>query len=64
MGIDCYYNPLSNPCRSVLMAAKNLEIPMTLKLVDIFAGDQMKPEFIKVSLANSCTFNKVAKMSQ
>lgn len=49
MTIDLYYMPLSAPCRSIIMLAKVLGIELNLIKTDLFAGDHMKPEFLKVS---------------
>lgn len=49
MTIDFYYVPGSAPCRSVQMAAKAVGVDLNLKLVDLMAGEQLKPEFLKVS---------------
>lgn len=49
MTIDFYYMPLSPPCRSIEMLAKTLGIELNLKVVDLFAGEHLKPEFVKVS---------------
>ncbi|CAG7832943.1 unnamed protein product [Allacma fusca] len=49
MGIDCYYNPMSSPSRAVLLTAKYLGVHMNLKLVNLQAGDHMKPEFLRMN---------------
>jgi len=49
MGIDFYYVPASAPCRSILMLAKELGLEFNLKVVDLMAGDQMKPEFLAIN---------------
>jgi glutathione S-transferase len=49
MGIDCYYMPGSAPCRAVLLAAKNLGVELNLKLVNLMAGEHLKPEFIAMN---------------
>lgn len=49
MTIDLYYMALSPPCRSIIMLAKTIGIELNLKKVDLFAGEHMKPEFLKVS---------------
>lgn len=45
-----YYTPESQPCRSVLLAGVTLGIEFDLKLIDLFAGDHLSPEFLKVIL--------------
>ncbi|XP_037947130.1 glutathione S-transferase 1-1-like [Teleopsis dalmanni] len=47
--MDFYYVPASAPCRSVLMTAKALGIELNKKTLDLQAGDQLKPEFIKIN---------------
>ncbi|PSN32392.1 Glutathione S-transferase 1-1 [Blattella germanica] len=47
MPIDLYYKPGSSPSRAVLLVAKALGVELNLKFVDLMAGAQMKPEFIK-----------------
>lgn len=43
-----YYLPPSPPCRAVLLLGRLANIDFELKVTDILAGDQMKPEFIQV----------------
>lgn len=47
--IDLYYLNLSAPCRSVVMTAKMLGVDLNLKVVNLMAGEQMKPEFLKMN---------------
>lgn len=49
MPVDLYYAPGSAPCRAVLLAAKAIGIDLNLKLTDLFKGEHLTPEFIKVS---------------
>ncbi|XP_037075538.1 glutathione S-transferase 1-like [Pollicipes pollicipes] len=49
MGVDIYYMPLSAPCRSVLLLAKAIGLEVNPKIVNIMAGDQKKPEYIKMN---------------
>lgn len=49
MAVDLYYIPLSPPCRTVMMAAYMAGVDVNLKLVNLMAGEQMKPEFLKVN---------------
>lgn len=49
MAIDLYYVPGSAPCRFVLLIAAALDIKLNLNLMDLRAGDQLKPEFLKVN---------------
>jgi glutathione S-transferase len=48
MPMDFYYLPPSPPCRAVLLLAKRLGIEFNLKTINILAGEQLTPEFIKV----------------
>ena len=48
--VDLYYMPLSAPCRSVLLLAKSIGLKMTPKLVNVLAGDNRKPEYLRVRL--------------
>lgn len=48
MPIDFYYIAPSPPARAVLMTAKDLGIDMNLKVVNLLAGEHLKPEFLKV----------------
>nr|AFJ44686.1 glutathione S-transferase [Delia antiqua] len=47
--MDFYYLPGSAPCRSVIMTAKALGIKLNKKLLDLDAGEHLKPEFIKLN---------------
>jgi len=49
MTVDLYVMPLSGPCRSVLMLVKQLGITVNVKQVDLMAGEQMKPEYLKIN---------------
>ncbi|BFF92714.1 glutathione S-transferase 1-1-like [Drosophila madeirensis] len=47
--LDFYYMLYSSPCRSILMTAKALGVELNKKKVDLNAGEQLKPEFIKIN---------------
>ncbi|XP_022222169.2 glutathione S-transferase 1-1 [Drosophila obscura] len=47
--MDLYYHPASAPCRSVIMTAKALGVELNLKMCDVLAGEQLKPEFVKLN---------------
>uniref|UniRef100_A0A1I8Q2K2 Glutathione S-transferase 1-1 n=1 Tax=Stomoxys calcitrans TaxID=35570 RepID=A0A1I8Q2K2_STOCA len=47
--MDFYYLPGSAPCRSVMMTAKALGIELNKKLLNLQAGEHMKPEFLKIN---------------
>lgn len=49
MPIDLYDFPGSGPCRAVHMTAVHIGLEINKKKVDLFAGEQMKPEFLEVS---------------
>lgn len=44
-----YHNILSPPSRAVLLVGAELGIEFDLKIIDILALEQKKPEFIAVS---------------
>jgi hypothetical protein len=48
MTIDLYYLPLSSPCRSVLLTANAVGVQLNLKYLDLFKGEHLTPEFLKV----------------
>ena len=47
--MDFYYMSLSAPCRGPMLTAKALGLDLNLKKLDLFAGEQMKPEFIAIN---------------
>lgn len=47
--MDFYYLPPSPPCRAVEMAAKAVGVTLNKKIVDLMAGQQMDPEFLKLN---------------
>ncbi|XP_076369105.1 glutathione S-transferase 1-like [Tachypleus tridentatus] len=49
MTIDLYEMPASGPCRAVRMVAKIIGVDLNLKEVNLRAGDQNKPEFVKMN---------------
>lgn len=49
MGIDFYYLPGSAPCRAVQMTAKAVKVDLNNKLLDLMAGEHLKPEFVKIN---------------
>lgn len=48
MAIDFYYFPLSPPCRSLMVLAKAIGVHFNLIVVNVLAGEHMKPDFLKV----------------
>lgn len=55
-----HYVLFSPPCRSVLLTAAALGIDLELKVVDMAAGENRDPEFVKVSVL--CT-NRLFRIS-
>ncbi|XP_042870594.1 glutathione S-transferase 1-1-like isoform X2 [Penaeus japonicus] len=49
MPLDLYYCITSPFCRSVLLTAKALGVELNLKEVDIWAGEQHKPEYLALN---------------
>ena len=47
--MDFYYLPGSAPCRSVVMTAKALGLELNKKLLNLQAGEHLKPEFLKIN---------------
>lgn len=48
-----HYFPPSPPCRAVLILGRMLNIEFDLRVVNIMEGDQLKPEFLEVSMRAS-----------
>ncbi|XP_013777661.2 glutathione S-transferase 1-like [Limulus polyphemus] len=49
MTVDLYHMAASGPCRAVRMVAELISVNLNLKDVDILAGEQNKPEFLKMN---------------
>lgn len=49
MGITLYHFPPSAPSRSALLVAKALGIDADIQTVNLFAKEQLNPDFIKVN---------------
>uniref|UniRef100_A0A0P4W863 GST N-terminal domain-containing protein n=2 Tax=Scylla olivacea TaxID=85551 RepID=A0A0P4W863_SCYOL len=49
MPIDLYYLLISPPCRAVMLTAEAVGVKLNLKELDIFKGEQMKPEFVALN---------------
>ena len=49
MPVDLYYISLSPPCRAVMMTAYLAGVDTNLKMLNLMAGEQMKPEFLKMN---------------
>ncbi len=48
MGLDFYMLPGSAPCSIVQMTAKAVGVELNLKPVDLFTGEHLEPEYLKV----------------
>nr|WCC58218.1 glutathione S-transferase [Pharsalia antennata] len=53
MTLDLYYAPGSSPCMAVRLAAKTIGLDLNLKPLDIFKGETLKPEFVKLNPQHS-----------
>ncbi|XP_065073073.1 glutathione S-transferase 1-1-like [Ochlerotatus camptorhynchus] len=49
MALDLYYMPLSAPCQSIRLLAKGMNLHLNLVFLDLFKGEHMKPEFLKIN---------------
>lgn len=47
--MDFYYMPPSAPCRAVEMTAKAVGIELNKKVLNLKAGEHLKPEFLKIN---------------
>lgn len=48
--MDLYYHPAPAASRACLLAAKAVGVDPNLKVINMFAGEQNKPEFVKVKI--------------
>ncbi|XP_055921900.1 glutathione S-transferase E14 [Eupeodes corollae] len=48
-----YYDDRSPPVRSCLLLIKILNIDVELKFIDLFKGEQLKPDFLEINPAHS-----------
>lgn len=48
--IDFYHMPIGSPCRAVLLTASTVGVELNLKFLDLFKGQHLTPEFLKVKL--------------
>uniref|UniRef100_A0A1B6DWY0 Uncharacterized protein n=2 Tax=Clastoptera arizonana TaxID=38151 RepID=A0A1B6DWY0_9HEMI len=53
MPIQFYHLEISSPCRAVDMVIHHFDIPVHYINVDLFSGDHLKPEFIKLNPAHT-----------
>nr|AVC68805.1 glutathione S-transferase 8 [Subpsaltria yangi]AVC68806.1 glutathione S-transferase 9 [Subpsaltria yangi] len=49
MPLVLYYSPCSTPCQAIMLTAKALGLDLELKLVDLWKGETLKPEFLKIN---------------
>ncbi|XP_076650582.1 glutathione S-transferase 1-1-like isoform X2 [Halictus rubicundus] len=49
MTIDFYYMPTSSPCRAVTLTAASIGLQLNPKVVNLMAGEHMKPEYLKIN---------------
>jgi len=49
MSVDLYHHPISSPSHAVRMTAAAFSVDLNLKVVDLFTGEQLKPDFIKMN---------------
>ena len=47
--VDLYYLDISAPCRCVLLTAKAIGLDLNLKVINLMAKEQMKPEFLAIN---------------
>ncbi|XP_055641600.1 glutathione S-transferase 1-1-like [Toxorhynchites rutilus septentrionalis] len=49
MTITLYYAPMSPPCRAIILLIKELELNIELKEVNVFAGETMTEDFLRMN---------------
>lgn len=49
MALDLYCNVYNSGARAVQMLAKAIDVELNRKILNLAIGEQLKPEFIKVS---------------
>jgi glutathione S-transferase len=49
MVLTLYHCPLSYPSRAAFMVARAVGVDIKVKMIDLFEGDHLSPEFTKVS---------------
>jgi len=47
--MDFYYMPISAPCRGAMLTAEACGIKLNMKIIDLFKGEQMTPEFLAIN---------------
>ena len=61
---ELYGMQMSAPCRSVGMTLEATGTPYDFKVVNLFEGEQMKPEFLKVRTAVKQVFLLVITITE
>lgn len=56
MSLDLYYFESSPPSRAVLMVSKELGLDVNIKHVNLFQGEHLSPDFVKVGLLKGLFF--------
>ncbi|XP_043678379.1 uncharacterized protein LOC122633947 [Vespula pensylvanica] len=56
MSLDLYYLPMSAPCRAVLLTAEAIGLSLNLKEIDLFSGEQLKPEYEEINPQRTIPF--------
>jgi len=57
MPIDLYLVLGSAPCRAVRLTAATIDLDINLKFINIPAGENMTPEYLKVVCDNEIFYN-------
>jgi glutathione S-transferase len=52
MGLKLYYLSVSPPCRAVLLTIRYLKLDVEVITVDLFKGEHLNPEFVKLNPAH------------
>lgn len=49
MSVKLYHFPISGPSRGALLAARAVEVPIEMEIVNLFRKEQMKESFLKIN---------------
>ena len=49
MSVKLYHFPISGPSRGALLAARAIEVPLEVEIVNLFKKEQMKESFLKIN---------------
>ena len=47
-----YFHPVSTTCRPIMLLAAAQNIAIDYQLVDLFTGDNLKPQFLEIGRAH------------